>query len=378
MIRIEKYTSGSYRNQGDLKSFIPSLVNDQWIWESGRINHLLSLADKELGGLNAFSELIPDIDIYIRMHIQLEANKSSRIEGTNTSIEDDMTPLEELSPERRNDVQEVQNYISAMNYGMRRINDDGFPFTGRLMREMHAYLMDGVRGEHKTPGEFRLSQNFIGGSMPSNAKYVPPSIIDMNELMGDLDKFINRQDQLPALIKAAIIHYQFETIHPFLDGNGRIGRLLIPLYLMSRKELDKPCFYISDYLERHRTEYYDALQNVRTKSDMEEWICFFLQASFETAKAAKEKFKKALQLVEMYSHYAMSKKTKSDTFRQVFRVLYSKPVATITEIAAATNLSFDTISRTVGEMKKDYHLVEITGNKRNRVFYLIEYLHVFM
>jgi len=377
MIRVEKFNPGTYRNQGDFKSFIPTMVNDQWGWESGQINHLLSIADKELGGLNTYSELIPDIEIYIRMHIQVEANKSSRIEGTNTTIEDDMTPLEDLPPERRNDVQEVQNYIAAMSHGMRRITQDDFPFTGRLMREMHNVLMQGVRGERKTPGEFRTSQNFIGGSMPSNAYYVPPAVIDMQDLMGDLDKFINRDDRLPALMKTAIIHYQFETVHPFLDGNGRIGRLLIPLFLMSKQELDKPCFYISDYFEKHRTEYYDALQNVRIKGDMEGWILFFLQASIETAKAAKGKFKAAIQQVEAYRIYVMGKRSMSDSLGKVINAMYRHPVSTVGELMESSALSAPTIHKAVKMLCEDGILTEVTGNQRNRIFSLHDYIKVF-
>lgn len=377
MIHLEQFKPGTYRHQGDFKSFIPSLVNESWTWSSPRINHLLSIADKELGGLNTYSELVPDIDVYIRMHIQVEANRSSRIEGTNTTIEDDMTPLEDLSPERRDDVREVQNYIAAMNHGIRRIVADDFPFTSRLLREMHALLMEGVRGEHKTPGEFRLSQNFIGGSMPSNAAYVPPAVTDMQQLMGDLDKFMNREDQLPVLIKTAIIHYQFETIHPFLDGNGRIGRLMIPLYLMAQRELDKPCFYISSYFEEHRTAYYDTLQNVRVKGDMEGWIVFFLEASAHTARMAKAKFKAALAQVQAYQDYAVSKKARADTYGKIIQAMYRSPVSTVSEISDLTGLSFDTINRAARDLVKDKVLLEITGNRRNRIFFLQDYIRVF-
>lgn len=377
MIRVEKFNPGTYRNQGDYKSFIPTPVNDSWSWQSARLNHLLSLASSELGGLDTYSELIPDIDIYIQMHIQVEANRSSSIEGTQTTIEEDMTPLEELSVEKRNDAQEVRNYIKAMNYGVKRILEDDFPFTSRLMREMHGVLMQGVRGEHKTPGEFRTSQNFIGGSKPSDAMYVPPAVIDMHDLMSDLDKFIHRDEPMPALVKIAIIHYQFETIHPFLDGNGRVGRLLIPMFLLAKDKLKKPCFYISDYFEQHRTAYYDALQNVRIKSDMEGWICFFLQASIETAKSAKTKFRNALKQVENYQHYITSKGSYAQTIGTIIRSMYSKPVATVNDLTEITGLSFDTVNRVVKILVKDKVLIELTGNRRNRVFFLHEYIAVF-
>lgn len=377
MNRLENFTSGTYRNQGDFKSFCPSCISQMWTWEDPELNYLLSEANKELGGLNTYSELIPDIDLYIRMHIRAEANKSNKIEGTNTSIEEDMMSSEDISPEKRDDVQEVNNYIEAMNHGIKRIVEDNFPFTSRLMREMHQILLQGVRGEHKTPGEFRKSQNFIGGSMPSNAKYVPPSIIDMSDLVSDLDKFINVVDGMPELIKIAMIHYQFESIHPFLDGNGRIGRLIIPLYLLSKKELEKPCFYISDYFERNRMDYYDYLQNVRIKNDMLRWVKFFLKASIETTQSAKIKFKNAVRQVEIYRNYLISKKTSTDSLQRIITVMYSQPVATVNQLSDFTGLTVQGVNNTVKILCDDHILSELTGNKRNRIFALTEYINVF-
>ena len=249
IMNVNKFKSGSYRNQDDYKTFKPTCINHPWRWSDPEINTLLEKASSELGSLNAFSDLIPNIDIYISMHIRTEANKSNKIEGTKTTVEEDLLPVEDISPEKRDDYQEVQNYINAMHTGIKRIIVDNFPLCNRLIRELHEILLQGVRGEHKTPGEFRKSQNWIGGTRPSNAVYVPPSIIDMPDLMSDFEKFINNDEcNVPNLIKIAILHYQFETIHPFLDGNGRIGRLIIPLYLLDKKLLSKPCFYISDFL----------------------------------------------------------------------------------------------------------------------------------
>lgn len=376
MYRLEAFKSGTYREQGDFKSFCPSCINQMWIWEDPELNYLLAGANKELGGLNTYSELIPDIDIYIRMHIQTEANKSNKIEGTNTSIEEDMMSREDVLPEKRDDHQEVNNYINAMNHGLKRI-EDGFPLTSRLMREMHDILMQGVRGEHKTPGEFRKSQNFIGGNAPSNAIYVPPAVIDMPDLISDLDKFINIVDGMPELIKIAMIHYQFESIHPFLDGNGRIGRLIIPLYLLSKKELEKPCFYISDYFERNRMQYYDYLQNVRNKNDMTAWIKFFLNASIETAQSAKNKFKNAVKQADEYNQYLISKKASSDSLQRIITVMYSQPVANINRLSDLTELTVQAVNNTVKILCEDKILTELTGNKRNRVFALADYINVF-
>lgn len=377
MKKLEEYKSGSYRNQGDFKSFIPSHVNDTWVWNNPLVNSLLSEASKEIGGLNSYSELIPNIDLYIIMHIRVEANKSNRIEGTHTSVEEDMMAPEDLLPEKRDEVMEVNNYIKAMNYGIKRITEDEFPFSSRLIRELHEILLQDVRGTHKTPGEFRTSQNFIGGSMPSNAVYVPPAVCDLNDAMNDFDKFMNNSDGMPTLIRLAIMHYQFETIHPFLDGNGRMGRLMIPLFLLSKKELQKPCFYISDYFEKHRIEYYDSLQRVRVNDDLIGWIVFFLRASIETAKTAKNKFRAALMQVQEYNDYLASKKTAPETLKRVIDCMYVEPVASVSRLAELTELTVQTVNKAVKALISDGILVELTGNRRNRLFALFDYIRVF-
>ncbi|MGI6766861.1 MAG: Fic family protein [Lentihominibacter sp.] len=376
-MKLEKFKSGTYDNYGDYMAFRPSEINHAWTWESSKLNFLLAEANKELGGLNTYSELISDIDLYILMHIQVEANKSNKIEGTKTSIEEDMMDIEDVSPERRDDVQEIQNYVKAMNYGIKRIVEDDFPFTTRLICELHAIILDGVRGKHKGPGEFRKSQNWIGGSMPSNALYVPPAHINLPELLSDFDKFINSTNEIPALVKVAMIHYQFETLHPFLDGNGRIGRLIIPLFLLSSKELSKPCFYISDYFERNRSEYYEKLQKVRTDNDMIGWIAFFLRASIETARSAKEKFKNAVRQQDTYNEYLISKRGSSDSLSLIIHAMYKHPVATTRRICIETGLSSPTVNKYLKTLLNDNIVVEITGNKRNRVFALFDYINVF-
>ena len=377
MIAVESFLSGKYRNNGDFKSFIPSPINDTWVWSSSEINALLSQADRELGALSTYSELIPDLDIYIRMHIRVEANKSNRIEGTKTSIEEDMLPKENLVSEKRDDVQEIENYIKAMDYGVKRIIDDDFPFSSRFLRELHQILLQGVRGEYKTPGEFRRSQNFIGGSKPSDAVYVPPSIADLDAAMEDFDRFANRNDDLPVLIRLAIMHYQFETIHPFLDGNGRIGRLMIPLYLLSRNILGKPCFYISDYFETHRSEYYAALQDTRVRNDMERWICFFLRASIATARKAKDTFNRVLRLVDKYNRYIAETKSMHTTISSIIREMYSRPIASVAILSEMTGIGVTIVNSAVNTLVADGVLSEITGGKRNRVFMLTEYMEIF-
>ena len=377
-MQIEKFVSGSFSNQRGFKSFLPSIINTSWNWTNPEINVLLEQASSELGGLDSFSDLIPNIDVYIQMHIRTEANKSSKIEGTKTSIEEDLMKIEDIAPEKRDDHEEVWNYIDAMNYGISRIQKDDFPLTTRLIREIHRVLMRGVRGEHKTPGEFRTQQNWIGGTMPSNAVFVPPCVDDMHELLSDFEKFIhNDEQQVPHLIKIAIIHYQFETIHPFQDGNGRIGRLIIPLYLLEKKILSKPCFYISDFFEKHRTAYYDALQNVRVNNDLTNWIVFFLRAVIHTAKSAKFKFKNAVQLVGEFEERMLLFAGRPDNNRSILKAFFNDPILTSKQLQDSLPISQPTINKVIRGMLDSDMLEEITGYGRNRIFALMKYLRVF-
>ncbi|MCI9429170.1 MAG: Fic family protein [Lachnospiraceae bacterium] len=379
-MNINTFSSGTKRAQNDYYTFLPTLINHSWKWSDPELNVLLERASSELGSLNAFSDLIPNVDIYIEMHIKTEANKSNKIEGTKTTIEEDLMPIEDIAPEKRNDYQEVHNYINALNYGISRILQDDFPLCNRLICEIHRLLLQGVRGKHKTPGEFRKSQNWIGGSKPSNAMYVPPSILDLPELLSDFEKFINNNDcNVPHLIKIAILHYQFETIHPFLDGNGRIGRLIIPLYLLSNEILSKPCFYISDYFESHRTEYYNFLNRVRTHNDLMGWIKFFLQAVISTALNAKDKFKKVTSYVHNLETVAVSLGGRSDNTLKVVRAFYDNPILSSKQIANITGLSQPTTDNIIKRLsnKNAHILYELTGYSRNRIFVLFDYIKIF-
>lgn len=375
---LEEYKSGHYDDCGDFKAFNPSFINHTWLWENAELNSLLAKANKELGALNTYSELVDNIDVYILMHIRVDANKSSKLEGTHTNLEDDMMNLEDVLPEKRNDVQEIQNYVNAMRYGIKRISDDDFPFTSRLIRELHKILMDGVRGQHKTPGEFRYTQNFIGGTMPSNAIYVPPAVHRLPNLISDLDRFLNNMDNLPILIKLAFLHYQFETIHPFLDGNGITGRLIIPLFLLSSKEISKPCFYISNYFEEHKDEYYSKLQRVRTHSEIIPWIKFFLTASIETAVDAKQKFQNALNTQKRYQTYLMEKRYSTKTLRDIISYMYTDPVTNSFTISESISTSVTTVNKHLKTLLDDGIIDELTGNRRNKVYALRDYINAFI
>ena len=295
-MKLEDFKAGKYIDQFQYKSFLPEKIDHEWIIASPEINSLLSEANRLIGELNAFSQLIPDVDYFIKMHITKEATTSSQIEGTKTNIEDVLIKEEDISPEKRNDWNEVQNYINAINYSIEQL--EKLPISNRLIRNTHKVLLQSVRGEKKNPGEFRKSQNWIGATL-KDAIYIPPHQSSVIGLMTDLDMFLNDNKIFtPHLIRIAIAHYQFETIHPFLDGNGRIGRLLITLYLVSNGILNKPSLYLSDFFEKNRIHYFDNLMIARTKDNLSQWIKFFLVGVIEIASGSINVFKKIILLRE--------------------------------------------------------------------------------
>lgn len=377
-MKLEEYKSGEYVKMNDYKAFIPSKINFNWGWDDTKLDKLLAEANRQIGELNAYSLLIPNVDLYIKMHVKIEANKSSRIEGTRTTVEEDLLDVTDINPEKRDDWEEVQNYVKATNYGIERIRD-GFPVCTRLIREIHEILMQGVRGEYKTPGEFRVSQNWIGGSMPSTAVYVPPPHTEVTECLSDFEKFINNEEiDTPDLIKIAILHYQFESIHPFLDGNGRIGRLLIPLYIQSKGMLEKSCLYISDYIEKNKDTYYDMLTRVRTNNDMIGWIKFFLEAVIETSKTAKEKFRNVVELTMEMDKLIMELPVKPENAKKVIDLLYDEPVLTRNKMSEITGIKLTTINGIVNALLDKGIITETTGYSRNQIFAFEKYINLFL
>jgi Fic family protein len=375
-MKFEEFKSGSYRQQYQYKSFLPAKINHEWTWEDPRINVLLEKANRALGELNAFTLIVPDVDLFIRMHVIKEANTSSRIEGTRTNMGDVVLDEAEVIPERRDDWQEVQNYISAMNTAIQDLNK--LPLSLRLLRNAHAILMSGVRGSRKTPGEFRVSQNWIGGASLSDAAYIPPHYQDMPELLSDLEAFWhNEKIQVPHLIRIAISHYQFETIHPFLDGNGRIGRLLITLYLVNHGLLAKPSLYLSAHLEKQRGAYYDALTRVRESNDMGHWCRFFLQGVSETAENGKRTFQKILTLRQDLERRIVTLGRRAEGGRKLISHLYEYPVISIRQIMDVLGIQFNPARSLVARFMDMGILKEITGQRRNRLFLFEPYFEIF-
>lgn len=374
---VSKYISGRYKKQYGYASFLPELVNHSWRVSDAKLNSLLNQATHKLGELNAFSQLIPDIDFFISMHIAREATQSSRIEGTQTSIQEALQDADQISPEKKDDWTEVQNYIEAMNYSIAQL--EKLPLSNRLFKQTHKKLLQGVRGKHKMPGEFRSSQNWIGGSKLADAAFIPPAHDDVPELMSDLEKFLNNDDlHIPHLIRIGIAHYQFETIHPFLDGNGRLGRLLITLYLVSNGILRKPALYLSDFFERNRSHYYDKLTVARTQNDLTQWLTFFLIGVLETAESSIKTFHAIIRLRKALEEKKIIKLGKRSALAlELLHHLYSKPIIDMTEAAKVLDVNISTSQRLIQEFLRLKILKEQTGFKRNRVFIFKEYLELF-
>lgn len=375
-MKLSEFKAGKFVQRYQYKSFEPNFINHDWDIDDSEIIFLLSEANRVIGQLEAYSQLIPDIDFFIKMHVVKESVLSSKIEGTKTNLEEALQEKDEIDPEKRDDWQEVHNYIEAMNYSQKRL--EKLPLSNRLLKEIHSILLRGVRGEFRQPGEFRKSQNWIGGSSLSDAIFIPPSAENVPELMSDLEKFLQNDNlKLPHLIKIAIGHYQFETIHPFLDGNGRIGRLLITLYLIDKKLLTKPTLYISDFFEKHRLTYYNNLQLVRETDNLTHWIKFFLQGVITTAEKGIITFKNIISLTNEIENKISSLGRRIKTAKKILQYLYSDPVIKINDVKKLLDLQFSTAKRLIDKFVELNILKEATGYKRNRIFIFDKYLELF-
>jgi Fic family protein len=312
------------------------------------------------------------------MHVIKEATTSSKIEGTKTGVDEALLSLDEIAPEKRDDWSEVQNYIRALNYSIEKLKE--IPLSTRLLKEAHKILMEGVRGESKMPGEYRTSQNWIGGATLKDAVFIPPAHTEISDLMGDLENFIhNEKIEVPHLIKIAIAHYQFETIHPFLDGNGRLGRLMITLYLVSTRLLDKPTLYLSDFFERKKSLYYDNLTFARTSNNISQWIKYFLVAVIETSDKGVKTFREILKLkeeIEDVKFLSFGKRAKNAKLLVGF--LYRKPLINVKDVENLLNVTTKPANAIINQFEKLGILKEVTGYKRNRLFLFEQYYLLFI
>jgi len=357
------------------KSFLPApLPPNTPIELDAEAVSLLVEANKQLAVLESIAARIPNVNLFVSMYVRKEALMSSQIEGTQATLEDVLDPMIDENANRN--VADVINYIKATEYAVKRLSE--LPLCNRLIKETHSILMEGVRGQEKNPGEFRYSQNWIGGqgSTLKNARYIPPNPEDMVEAMSDLEKYINSDDGLDILIRSALIHCQFETIHPFLDGNGRIGRLLITLFLLEKGLMTTPVLYISYFLKKNRIEYYDRLTEVRNKGNYEQWVKFFLQAIHESAQDAAITIDRLTELHDKNVAVISGMGRAAKNALQLLAYLEATPIIEITKTANALSMSYNTVSAAIKRLCDAGILVQSAGEQRNRFFSYEAYLNL--
>jgi len=373
---MKNFNSGRKVRETNYMSFHPTYINRPWKLENMELLQLLGQADRELGRIDMYSDYIPNIDLFIRMHVLKEATQSSRIEGTQTNMDEALRAKEDVAPDKRDDWEEVQNYVAAMNKAISHLRT--IPFSSRLIREAHQTLMQGVRGKDKLPGEFRRSQNWIGGATITDAVFVPPVHTKIPELISDLEAFVhNERDYFPELLKAALVHHQFETIHPFLDGNGRVGRLMITLYLVSKGILKQPILYLSDFFERNRNHYYDNLSRVREQNDLQQWFKFFLVGVIETAKSGISTFDNILKLQKKVDEQIQTLGSRAANAQKVLHALYRHPVINAADVGRIAKISAASAYKLVADLERLKVLREITGGRRGRTYLFDSYVKFF-
>lgn len=374
---MSDFKAGVYKNQFHYKSFVPGFINNvSFEFKDEKLLPLVEEAGNLLGELNAYSSIFPDINFFIQMHVVKEATTSSLIEGTKTNIHDALLPKEEVNPEKRDDWKEVQNYVKAINWAITQLNK--LPLSVRLIKNAHSILLSSVRGKYKNPGEIRSSQNWIGGNSLKNATFIPPHPDDLSALLADLEKFWHNENiKIPFLVKVAVSHYQFETIHPFLDGNGRIGRLLITLQLVERGLLQKPTLYLSEYLENYRIEYFDSLTRVRINNDIEQWLNFFLNGVVETSKKGIFTLDKIIKLQKDCQEKIALLGRRTKLGEELLKILFRAPIVNVNKIVDELDVTFPTANAIISDFEKIGIFQEVTGYARNRLFSFVNYINLF-
>ncbi len=380
MMKLESQRAGTIMNTTrGYSAFVPKkLPPDPPICIDLEMQNLLSLADRKLGRLDGITEILPNPELFVAMYVKKEAVLSAQIEGTQASLIDVLnTPSNDPKDRAYNEVSEVVNYVSAMNWGLQNLSK--LPLSLRLIRNIHKVLLEDVRGSNKNPGEFRKSQNWIGpqGCTIETATFVPPTVEDMEQAMSDLELYMYEEDNIPALIKIAMIHAQFETIHPFLDGNGRMGRLLITFWLCQQEILSQPLLYLSYYFKQNRLEYYDRLMAVRTKGDWENWIKFFLRGVASVSDEAINSAKQIISLQTKYSNHILKHEKSNSNYTVLLNLLFEKPIITKKDVAELLGISLPTASTMVDFFCRIGILRDQNPEKkRYKVFAFDEYLTI--
>lgn len=373
--RLGRYVTTTVAGE-PVKAFVPPPLPPAGLDLSG-LHKSLDRANQALGRLDGLTVLLPDVRFLLYLYVRKEALVSSQIEGTQSSFVDVLL-FENKVPTAvaREDVEEVSNYVAAMQHGLRRIQG-GFPLSLRLIREIHAILLRGGRGENKTPGEFRRSQNWIGGSRPGTASFVPPPPAEMMEALDRFERFLHDDKHgLPLLVEAGLVHVQFESIHPFLDGNGRLGRLLITLLLCAKGALKEPLLYLSLYFKKRRNQYYDHLQRVRTEGAWEEWLQFFLEGSATTAQEAAETATRILSLFSKDRQKIQKLGRSAASALRVHEFMQRRPIASIADTAKALKLSIPTVTVALNHLVRIGIMEEVTGKRRDRLFTYSRYFNI--
>lgn len=372
--------AGYFMNSAsEYKSFVPKkLPPDPPIQFDAELQNLLSLADRKLGRLDGVTQILPNPELFVAMYVRKEAVLSSQIEGTQASFADILSAeYNQVDDQRRDDIGEVSNYVNAMNYGLSALNE--LPLSLRLIRNIHKKLLEGTRGSHRNPGEFRRSQNWIGpaGCTLNSATFVPPTVPDMKNALSDLETYMHQDDDMPALIKIALIHAQFESIHPFLDGNGRMGRLLITFWLCQQNILSQPLLYLSYYFKQNRTEYYDRLMSVRTKGDWEGWVKFFLRGVAEVADQATISAKAILELKNTLTDQFRLMDNNNGYYLRLFDVLFEHPFVTRADVIKLLSVSNPTAGNVIATFCNMNILLDITPERsRNKLYAFIDYIRI--
>ena len=376
-MKFESFQAGVWRQQTQYKSFSPVPVDHEWTWEDGRIHTLLERSAKALAELNAYSQIEPDIDLFIQMFLFKEACHSCHIEGAHLAIDEALMPEAQVAPEKRHDWQMVHDYVDAVGGAAEGLEAE--PLSCRLLCQIHAKLVDGASGPHGPAGEFRVTQNWIGGSGLLDAVFPPPHPSEVPDLMEDLEAFwTNESVDVPHLIRIGISHYQFETVHPFGEANGRLGRLLIPLYLVDRGVMRKSSLFLSEFFDRNRAHYHDALMRVRIGNDIIHWIRFFLTGVAETSIRGNAVFQKVLALRRERNVSVSKLGRRAQIGRELIHLLYRTPYVTASDVAGKLGVSIPTANALIRDFVSEGILKQVAGARRNRGFAFSEYINLFM